>query len=439
MKALILASGEGRRLSSVRKENPKPLVKFLGLSLIERVLFSLKKVGIKEVVIVLGYLGEKIQERLGDGSRYGISISYAYNDEWQRGNGISVLKGKKNLISEERFLLLMSDHVFDYQILQELIEKSSDKGNFLCVDKSVPSHVKLDDATKVKVEGDKITDIGKRIKDYNAIDTGIFFLTSDIFKALEESIHQGDDTLSGGVKVLARQGKIKAVDISGKFWADIDTEGDYKKAQDFMLKNLIKVTDGWVSRHLNRPLSIKLSRYIVNTKLTPNMISFFCFLLSCFSALFYGFGSYLNVLIGGILAQISSILDGCDGEIARLKFQESEYGAWFDAVLDRYADALIILGMSYGKWLMEGNINYWIWGTIALIGCFMNSYTASKYDAVFLKKKKSPKFRFGRDIRFFIIFIGSLLNQIFLVLMILGIISNVESIRRIFALRRDLE
>ncbi|HDL10026.1 MAG TPA: CDP-alcohol phosphatidyltransferase family protein, partial [Candidatus Omnitrophica bacterium] len=163
------------------------------------------------------------------------------------------------------------------------------------------------------------------------------------------------------------------------------------------------------------------------------------FLLSCFSALFYGFGSYLNVLIGGILAQISSILDGCDGEIARLKFQESEYGAWFDAVLDRYADALIILGMSYGKWLMEGNINYWIWGTIALIGCFMNSYTASKYDAVFLKKKKSPKFRFGRDIRFFIIFIGSLLNQIFLVLMILGIISNVESIRRIFALRRDLE
>jgi CDP-L-myo-inositol myo-inositolphosphotransferase len=439
LKALIIASGEGKRLRGIRKDKPKPLVKLLGLSLIERAILSLRRVGVREVVIVLGYLKEKIQEELGDGSNYGMRISYLYNEEWQKGNGISVLKGKEAFASEKSFLLLMADHVFDCGILQELIKREVREGGILCVDKSIPVHIDLEDATKVKVEGDKILDIGKGLEDYNAIDTGIFLLTPDIFHALEESIKLGDDSLSGGVKVLARVNKMKALDVSGKFWMDIDTEEDYKRARKLMLKNLVKITDGLVSKYLNRPISIRLSSYLVNTNLTPNMISFFSFLLCCVSAIFYILGTYLNVLIGGILAQISSIIDGCDGEIARLKFQESEYGAWFDAVLDRYVDALVIFGMSYGGWLVGGGVKYWIWGIIALVGSFMNSYTASKYDVIFIREKKPSTFRFGRDTRFFIIFIGSIFNMILWTLIILGIVSNFESIRRLFVLKKCLK
>ncbi len=68
------------------------------------------------------------------------------------------------------------------------------------------------------------------------------------------------------------------------------------------------------------------------------------FIVGLFGALIFYFGDYIFLVIGGLLVQLSSIIDGCDGEVARLKLIESKYGGWFDAVMDRYADAIIILG-----------------------------------------------------------------------------------------------
>ena len=72
MKALIIAAGRGQRLDHLTKENPKPLIKLLGLSLIERVILTAKQAGIKEFIIVIGYLGNKIKLKLGNGEKYGI-------------------------------------------------------------------------------------------------------------------------------------------------------------------------------------------------------------------------------------------------------------------------------------------------------------------------------------------------------------------------------
>jgi len=72
-------------------------------------------------------------------------------------------------------------------------------------------------------------------------------------------------------------------------------------------------------------------------------------------------------------------------------------------------------------------------GVFALIGTFMNSYTADKYDGL-MKKKLGPRkhyFRIGRDVRMFIIFLGTLINQPVLILFIIALIMNAENIRRI--------
>ena len=106
------------------------------------------------------------------------------------------------------------------------------------------------------------------------------------------------------------------------------------------------------------------------------------------------------------------------------------------AVRARYADALIILGMTYGLWRLHGNATIWIIGFIALIGSFMNSYTATKYDSIFKKSGRKPKVRIGRDIRLLLLMIGALSNQIFYMLIILGIITNAETIRRLFVLKK---
>ena len=433
MKALILAAGWGRR----QKENgdSKPLIPLLGLSFIERVILTAKKSGITDFQIVMGYKGKRIQKYLGNGKKLGVNIDYIYNDEWKKGNGISVLKAKDFI--REPFILLMADHLFDYKILCELQKQTiEDDGCILCVDKNHRKYLDVNDATKVFIENGQIKDIDKQLNDYNGIDTGIFLCTPAIFAALEESISSGNESLSAGIKVLANRQKMKAFDISDKYWLDVDDDNALKNAKSLLFERLKKNTDGPVSRILNRPISIKISELLLKTKITPNQISLISFIIGLFGALFFYFGDYVFLVFGGILVQMSSIIDGCDGEVARLKLVESKYGGWFDAVLDRYADAIIIFGMIHGHWILHNDIIIWTIGFMALMGSFINSYTADKYDAIFRKEiNKINGIRMGRDIRLFIIFIGALSNQILITLAIIAIISNFVSIRRLVVLR----
>ena len=433
MKALILAAGRGRRQKG--NGDSKPLIPLLGLSFIERVILTAKKSGITDFQIVIGYKGKRIQKYLGNGKKLGVNIDYIYNDEWKKGNGISVLKAKDFI--REPFILLMADHLFDYKILCELQKQTiEDDGCILCVDKNHRKYLDVNDATKVFIENGQIKDIDKQLNDYNGIDTGIFLCTPAIFAALEESISSGNESLSAGIKVLANRQKMKAFDISDKYWLDVDDDNALKNAKSLLFERLKKNTDGPVSRILNRPISIKISELLLKTKITPNQISLISFIIGLFGALFFYFGDYVFLVFGGILVQMSSIIDGCDGEVARLKLVESKYGGWFDAVMDRYADAIIIFGMIHGHWILHNDIIIWTIGFMALMGSFINSYTADKYDAIFRKEiNKINGIRMGRDIRLFIIFIGALSNQILITLAIIAIISNFVSIRRLVVLR----
>ncbi|OYT60950.1 nucleotidyl transferase [Thermoplasmatales archaeon ex4484_30] len=431
MKALIIAAGRGKRISGITKNKPKPLLPLLGLALIERVILTSKQAGIDEFLIVIGYGGKKIKEKLGNGSKYGVRIEYVENDEWERGNGISVLKAKEMI--KENFILLMSDHLFDADIIKKLQKAQVNNECILVIDKNPEEYIDLEEATLVKIKNDRIVNIGKGLDEYDGVDCGIFLCSTSIFEALEESISKGNESLSGGIKILANKGKVKYIETKN-FWIDVDNKDDHKKAEKILCKDLVKPTDGFISRHLNRAISIRISKFLVKTSITPNFLSFLSFIGCLLSALFFSFGRYAYVLIGGILAQFSSIIDGCDGEVARLKFQQTKYGAWLDAVLDRYADAFIILGMSYGYWYIYAYPQIWIIGFAALMGSFMNSYTAIKYDAIFSKK---GKIRLGRDIRLFIIMVGAIFNQVMYTLLILAILTNAESIRRVYFLRED--
>lgn len=433
MKCVIIAAGKGKRISNLG--SPKPLIPLLGLPLIERTILTAKEAGIDEFFVVIGYKKEEIRDFLDKlRKRRGIKISWIINEEYERGNGISLLKVKPFL--KEKFVLLMCDHIFDKTILSKLItEPVRNEEIILCVDKNIRTNklINLEDATKVFIEEDRIVNIGKEISEYNGYDTGIFLCSCGIFEAIEESIGMGDDSLSGGVKVLAKKMKAKAYDIKDAFWLDIDDEKSYRRAEKVIVSGLKKLSDGLISRYFNRPISTKITKLLLSTPITPNFISFFSFLLSIIGGIFFFFGGYLNLVIGGILAQISSIIDGCDGEIARLKFQVSEFGGWFDAVLDRYADTFLLFGLTWYIFEPCYNLMYLGVGFLAIIGSFMNSYTADKYDGLMKKKLGSKKLylRIGRDLRIFIIFIGALTNQVFLTLLFTTFITNLENIRRI--------
>ena len=438
MKALIIAAGQGLRLRPIG--DTKPLVSLLGLGLIERVILTAKKSGIKEFCIVTGYHGEKIRKQLSDGGKYGVKIEYVENDEWLRGNAISVLKAKDHF--KESFVLLMADHNYDHRILNELLKTKIEKDEcILCVDKNPGDHLNVDDATKVRTVDHRIEAIGKDLSDYDCIDTGIFICNPIIFDVLEQSISKGDEGLSGAIKILAQRCKMKCMSLEDNFWIDVDDKSDRKNAELLICNKLKKNTDGPVSQILNRPISLRITKVLLKTGITPNQITIFSTIMGLVGASFFFSGEYFYLILGGIIIHIHSIVDGCDGEVARLKLRQSKYGGWLDSVLDRYVDAAIILGLVYGYWSINGDITIWVIGFVTLIGSFLNSYTSDKYDSIFKDKsmKKSSKFRMGRDVRLLIITIGALTNQIPIILIILAVITNFEALRRLVVLRNKFD
>lgn len=433
LKALLIAAGRGERLGELTKDKPKPLLQLLGLSIIERAILTARGAGIRDFVIVVGYKGEKIMEKLGNGEKYGVKIEYVKNDEWKKGNALSVLKARKYL--GKKFVLLMSDHIFDEKILKALIKANPKSSLLLAVDRREPT----EEDTKVLEEGGVIVDIGKNIKESNAIDTGIFLCTSNFFEYIERAVREGRDSLSDCVLEAAKKKDARVLDISkledDTWWMDIDTVEDLKKAEKILCRNLMKRTDGPISRYVNRPISIRISKFLIKTNISPNVISFLSFVLCILSFYLFLLGGYLSIALAGLLGQVSSIIDGCDGEIARLKFKETEYGAWLDSVLDRYGDAFIVVGAIYATWIMINDVKAWIFGLIALVGTFMNSYTAIRYDRLFVKNKRKYEIRIGRDVRMFLIMLGAVSNQLFYTLVILGILTNAEVIRRLYVYR----
>jgi len=438
MKALIIAAGQGKRLRPIG--DTKPLVTLLGLGLIERVILTAKKSGIKEFCIVTGYNGEKIREALSDGKKYGVKIQYVQNDSWTRGNAISILKARDYF--KESFVLLMADHNYDHRILNELSKIKIGKDEcILCVDRNPGDHLNIDDATKVRTVDHRIDLIGKDLSDYNCIDTGIFICNPVIFDVLEESISKGDEGLSGGIKILAQRHKMRYMPLGDNFWIDVDDKTDRRNAELLICNKLKKDTDGPVSKILNRPISLRISKLLLKTGITPNQISVLSTVIGLVGASFFFSGEYFYLILGGILIHIHSIVDGCDGEVARLKLRQTKYGGWLDSVLDRYVDAAIIFGLAYGYWSMTGDMTIWIIGFSALIGTFLNSYTSSKYDSIFKNgdMAKRSKFRMGRDVRLLLIVIGALTNQILIMLIIIAVIANFEAIRRLIVFRNKLD
>lgn len=434
MKCLIIAAGKGTRLR--REGEVKPLVPILGLPLIERVIRTAKQGGADDFYVVLGYESKKIEAFLNLLTQtLNIPITIIQNDNWEKENGYSVLKAKEFI--SEPFILLMSDHLFDPSIIKSMRPYSPRNGEvLLAVDTNTNNPlVDMDDVTKVKFENSYISNIGKSIDDFNGFDTGIFYCTPAIFNALEDSQKmRNDTTLSGTIRLLADKKRAK-VHKTDKFWIDIDDETAFKKAKRKLLGTLkSKTNDGPVSRWLNRPFSIRCSIWLVNYNITPNQISFFSFLLSLVATMLFATGDYLYLLVGGILAQFASIIDGSDGEVARLKYLSSEYGRWFDAVLDRYADAFLLFGLTWYVYIQDNAPLVLIIGFLAIIGSFMLSYTADKYDKL-MKNRINKGIRLGRDVRVFLIFLGAIFNLPYLVLAVIAIAMNTETIRRIIICR----
>jgi len=219
---LILAAGNGTRLRPVSDGLPKPLVQFRGRPILEHVIMRAHEAGIDRFVIVVGYRSDLIRRWFDMRWLGKISITWVENPDYHKANGISVLKAKDEIY--ENFLLLMADHIFEPATAKALMKQPLARGEvILAVDPDIDRVFDLDDATKVRREDDRIVDIGKEIMNYDALDTGMFLCSPVLFDKLESAMRDGNCSLSDGMRQLARESKLRALEIGGAQWQDVDT------------------------------------------------------------------------------------------------------------------------------------------------------------------------------------------------------------------------
>jgi len=228
---LILAAGNGRRIRGVSGNNPKPLVQVHDIPLLEHVLVSAQHAGIESFVVVVGYRSDIVRRWFDESGLDNLAVTWIENIHYQRDNGVSVLKAKDLL--HEPFLLLMSDHLFEPRTGKRLLHQSiSHDEVILAVDRKIDTVFDLEDATKVRLDGEHIVDIGKGIASYDALDTGMFLCGPGIFETLESAKVNGNCSLSDGMRKLARQRKFRAFDIGTAHWQDVDTPETLAYAED---------------------------------------------------------------------------------------------------------------------------------------------------------------------------------------------------------------
>jgi len=199
-------------------------------------------------------------------------------------------------------------------------------------------------------------------------------------------------------------------------------------------RSLGKPVDGPISRHINRRISTRITKFIVvkNIPLTPDVVSLISFLLAVASGLAF---FKAHPILGGILAQVSSIIDGVDGELARARNATTRRGGFLDTMLDRFADIVICLGMAlYLINSSSAGLLEYIISIFAITGSILPAYLTAEANArninvdILVPQYRPPA---SRDVRLFIIFLGGITGFILPSLALIALITYINTAMKV--------
>ncbi|MBI4319395.1 MAG: CDP-alcohol phosphatidyltransferase family protein [Chloroflexi bacterium] len=187
-----------------------------------------------------------------------------------------------------------------------------------------------------------------------------------------------------------------------------------------LLTNLIKVRA--------RQLAEKIARGIAVTGITPNWVTFIAFVLNV------GVGAVIiagHVALGGALILVVGALDTLDGALARVTGRITAFGAFLDSTLDRYSEAVVLLGLLV-YYAQHNDLLATILVYVVLVGSLMVSYTRARAEGLGLDCEVGI---LARPERVLLLGLGLLVDQVLIVLWILAVLTNVTAVQRIVHIR----
>jgi len=372
--AVILAAGAGSRYDKI----PKALLRVHGTRLIERTILALSAAGVERFIVVTGAFESELEivprlPRLRE-----LRVELVHCPTWSEGNAHSLAEGAAH--AGGAFYLAMADHVFDPAIVKALgaayVEAPDDV--HLATD-TMADVFDLDDATKVETHDGRIVEIGKELASYDRVDVGVFVCPPWVADIAATEVANGARSVSQVMQRAIDDGHMRSVPIDGQVWQDVDTAAMRAEAERRLLASTRKSTDGPVSRWLNRPVSLAMTRVLARFDVRPNSVTTFVFVLGILAAALVMKATPCAFITAAIVTQLASVIDGCDGELARVNLRGSAFGAWYDTITDNIRYTLMVISAGVALYRTSGSEAYLIAVAVFVVGAAYLVLTMIKY------------------------------------------------------------
>jgi|YelNatPaOPRAMG01_1025707.scaffolds.fasta_scaffold87234_1 phosphatidylglycerophosphate synthase len=320
---IILKGGAGYRL--------------LGLSLLKRLVLNAEEAGLKEFWLFHPdrLVAEKELLRLSEDQRIlhrQIKFRVISSEELKKAEPI--------LEARDLFLIFQDNLVLAPELFSNLLKLSVDPEN---------------DLTRFEF---------KKPNGETGLLPGMVLVRGDKVVSLLNKMAGSQSELS---EVLESGGSLSpaSVQVEARFCLLVQDKGDLRRAEKLLLQTGRKPTDGFISRNINRRVSLFLTRYLLKLEVTPIQISVVTFLIGLTSVIFIALGRKW-LIPGAILFELASVIDGCDGENARLTYRVTKFGGAFDVTADAITFVSFFAALPIGLFRTTGEQLWLYLGGLAL-------------------------------------------------------------------------
>lgn len=137
----------------------------------------------------------------------------------------------------------------------------------------------------------------------------------------------------------------------------VENEATRRRAEDGIFADLLRGDLGVIARHINKKISFRITRHLLcKTPVTPNQVTLGAAVIGLLGCVLIARGTYPATVAGFVLAQVQSVLDGCDGELARVRFQQTAIGEWLDTLVDDFLNLSLVASMGIAFWRADHSL-----------------------------------------------------------------------------------
>lgn len=342
-----------------------PLTSVVGIGLFQRTVLTLQRAGIRQLIVLSGPEEEQLKHSLAKGPRVTIPVRWMPIREFP----IDDPRTWEALAAEVRgFALIASvNSVFSRGLIEQLRQDVRD-GHAIVVTQSRTEQGESSTSVgpRVTIPSSSPATMGSARLDESTLRVAeLLVIPAGLMNTANMSVQEkGRTPVRQWIEQVAVDGRLHMVTAEekrGRWYQPVRTLDDVESAEKKLFNSLKGEFEGFVDRYFNRKVSRGFTRLFLELGLSPNSITVLAGLIGLVAAAGFSLGTYSAGILAALLFQLAAVIDCCDGEVARLTFTESPFGAWLDIVLDNLVHMAIFAGIAVGLYVTQiGQEDDWV-------------------------------------------------------------------------------